>query len=269
MDIDKILRESDEFINSFSDKAERRILKAIRKLELSILDMTKDLPTANNSLKYNMKQAQAFHENLLSEFEKVYNVEIKSILKDFNIIEVFAAKELLETGIMTSFSKADSAMFTALKKQTESAFLHLGMLYSDKMAQAVYDKVITGSKFSDLVSEFKNILTGNGDMPGTPLASYAKTYANDSVNRYYAQIHLKKAKDAGLTEFIYYGNAMKTTRDWCRAHIGGVYSYAECKAFEKQSWKGKAPGDIFIVRGGYNCRHQFRAVNKEMVKGLK
>jgi hypothetical protein len=27
--------------------------------------------------------------------------------------------------------------------------------------------------------------------------------------------------------------------------------------WNSQTWQGKKPGDPFVVRGGYNCRHMF------------
>jgi predicted glycosyl hydrolase (DUF1957 family) len=263
MNIEKILEDSDKFINVFSDKTEKRILTAIRGLELRIIDLAKELPTVKSSLKYDLKQAQAFHANILKEFNEVYNENVSEIISEFSKIETFVISELSALKLFEDFSKADKLMFTALKSQLETSFVHLGTSISDKMIQAVYDKVISGGKFSELIDNFRGLLTGSVTQSGRTLSSYAQTYANDSVNGYYAQIHKKKATEAGLTDFLYYGNIMKDSREWCIKHVGKTYTLAEVKSFETQSWQGKKPGDIFIVRGGYNCRHQFRAVKKE------
>jgi len=263
MNIDKILEDSDNFINGFSDKTEKRILSAIRELELRIVDLAKELPTAKGSLKYDLKQAQAFHTNILKEINEVYGYNVFEIISEFSKIETFIISELSALELFEDFSKADKAMFTALKNQLETSFVHLGTSISDKMIQSVYDKVISGGKFSGLIDNFRGLLTGSVTQTGKSLSSYAKTYASDSVNGYYAQIHKKKATESGLTDFLYYGNIMNDSREWCVKHVGKVYTLAEVKAFETQSWQGKKAGDIFIVRGGFNCRHQFRAVKRE------
>ena len=38
---------------------------------------------------------------------------------------------------------------------------------------------------------------------------------------------------------------------------GGLFTKDEVRKLWQRSWKGKQPGDPFIVRGGYNCRHQW------------
>jgi hypothetical protein len=35
-----------------------------------------------------------------------------------------------------------------------------------------------------------------------------------------------------------------------------------------ETWAGKAQGDPFVVRGGYNCRHSFQPINPNWVDEL-
>ena len=63
-------------------------------------------------------------------------------------------------------------------------------------------------------------------------------------------------RDAGVERFVYAGGTVSNTREFCRAHNNKTYSEAEIrKIWSSQTWGGKRPGDPFVTRGGYNCRH--------------
>lgn len=63
-------------------------------------------------------------------------------------------------------------------------------------------------------------------------------------------------RDAGVERFTYRGGIAPNTREFCRSHNGKTYTEREIRRiWSSQSWGGKAPGDPFVTRGGYNCRH--------------
>lgn len=55
--------------------------------------------------------------------------------------------------------------------------------------------------------------------------------------------------------FRYVGGVIANTRPFCAKHNNKVYSLQEIEEIWSGSWEGKAPGDPFSTRGGYNCRH--------------
>ena len=57
------------------------------------------------------------------------------------------------------------------------------------------------------------------------------------------------------TRYQYVGGIIPTTRPFCATHSGNTYTENEIYSIWTGSWQGKAPGDPFAVRGGYNCRH--------------
>jgi hypothetical protein len=107
------------------------------------------------------------------------------------------------------------------------------------------------------------------DRAGENMRRYASQILNDGLREFDAQVNAKKALDAGLEYVKYSGDIIPTTRSICRNVINGVYSKRagniftvdEVRKIWATSWKGKKPGDPFIVRGGYNCRHQWSYVN--------
>jgi hypothetical protein len=66
---------------------------------------------------------------------------------------------------------------------------------------------------------------------------------------------LTKLAGEGQRRFKYAGGLIPTSRPFCSTHDGGIYTDKEITNIWSGSWEGKAPGDPFVVRGGYNCRH--------------
>jgi hypothetical protein len=107
---------------------------------------------------------------------------------------------------------------------------------------------------------------------GENMKKYAGQILNDSLRDFDATLNFNKSKDAGLTYVKYYGDVIPTTRDHCRNMINGVYNTRENGLFtideineiwNRRSWRGKKSGNPLVVRGGYNCRHQFSYVNPD------
>jgi hypothetical protein len=86
---------------------------------------------------------------------------------------------------------------------------------------------------------------------------YASQQAHDSIMQFDAQFTKHKAEEAGITSFQYTGTNITTTREFCRARIGNVYTEEEARSIWGGNWKGKSGSDPFIDRGGYRCRHSF------------
>jgi hypothetical protein len=63
-------------------------------------------------------------------------------------------------------------------------------------------------------------------------------------------------RDAGVERFVYRGGLVAGSREFCRSHNNKTYTEAEIRQiWSRQTWGGKRPGDPFVTRGGYNCRH--------------
>ena len=115
------------------------------------------------------------------------------------------------------------------------------------------------------------------DRTGESMRRHSTQLINDSFRDFDAQLNAKKSEDAGLTYAKYTGDIIGTTRDHCRKLIKGkfrsyikdterkqqgIFSKDEIrKIWTSRNWGGKRGGDAFVVRGGYNCRHQWSYVD--------
>jgi len=110
------------------------------------------------------------------------------------------------------------------------------------------------------------------DRAGENMKRYAGQLLNDSLRDFDATLNFNKANDAELTYVKYYGDIIPTTREICRNLVNGVYNRRKGglftidevrKLWNSTSWGGKKSGNPLVVRGGYNCRHQWSYVNPD------
>ncbi len=109
------------------------------------------------------------------------------------------------------------------------------------------------------------------DRAGENMKRYAGQLLNDSLRDFDATLNFNKANDAGLTYVKYYGDIIPTTRQICRGLVSrtigkknGLFTIDEVrKLWASRSWTGKKAGNPLVVRGGYNCRHQWSYVNPD------
>lgn len=63
-------------------------------------------------------------------------------------------------------------------------------------------------------------------------------------------------RQRGVDRFTYMGGTTATSRDFCVKHNNKTYTEREIRTiWRNNSWGGKKPGDPFVTRGGWNCRH--------------
>ena len=100
------------------------------------------------------------------------------------------------------------------------------------------------------------------DRAGNNLRRYASQIAHDSVMQFHGQFTVAKAKASGLNHFRYTGTLVRDSRPFCRNMLNKTLTEKEIRnIWNNQGWGGKSPGDPFIVRGGYRCRHTWIPTN--------
>ena len=77
----------------------------------------------------------------------------------------------------------------------------------------------------------------------------------ESIMTAHGAFGYKIARTAGITKFKYAGGTISTTREFCRTHNNKTYTPSEIRAIWRGNWGGKKPGDPYVTRGGWNCRH--------------
>ena len=244
---------ADQVVREGFNKQAKRIEKAFKRIGNIPVEF-QELTKGDLSLVQNLKQqyytqfkdvSNTFTRRLS---EKVYQNTL--VGSDFADLE----KELRQT-INGIYASSDDAEANRLVKFIENN------KYKKSMQSRVDKAVIT------LQSKFAR------DRAGENMKRFAGQILNDSLRDFDATLNFNKSKDAGLTFVKYYGDVIPTTRDICRRLVNGVikskrndglFTIDEIRRiWSSRSWSGKKSGNPLVVRGGYNCRHQWSYVNPD------
>ena len=246
------LKWSDTVVREGFNKQAKRIEKAFKRIgniPVEFQELTKgDLALVKNLKQQYFTQFKDVSNTFTRRLsEKVYQNTL--VGSEFTVLE----KELRQTINGIYASSDDPEIQRLVNYINENKF--------DESKQAVVDKSI-----QTLQSKFAR------DRAGENMKRYAGQILNDSLRDFDATLNFNKSQDAGLTFVKYYGDVIPTTRDHCRNIINGVYNKRKSGLFTvdevrslwtSRSWKGKKSGNPLIVRGGYNCRHQWSYVNPD------
>ena len=244
---------SDTVVRDGFNKQAKRIEKAFKRIG-NIPPEFQELTKGDLALIQNLKQ-QYFTQfkDVSNTFtrrlsEKVYQNTL--VGSEFAVLE----KELRQTINGIYASSDDPEIQRLINYINENKF--------KKSKQAEVDRSI-----QTLQSKFAR------DRAGENMKRYAGQILNDSLRDFDATLNFNKSQDAGLTFVKYYGDVIPTTREICRNIINGVikpkrkdglFTVDEVRRiWTSRSWSGKKAGDPLVVRGGYNCRHQWSYVNPD------
>ena len=244
---------ADQVVREGFNKQAKRIEKAFKRIGNIPVEF-QELTKGDLSLIQNLKQqyytqfkdvSNTFTRRLS---EKVYQNTL--VGSEFTVLE----KELRQT-VNGIYASSDDAEANRLIK-----FINNNK--NKKSMQSRVDKAV-----QTLQTKFAR------DRAGENMKRYAGQILNDSLRDFDATLNFNKSKDAGLTFVKYYGDVIPTTRQICRNIVNGVikskrrdglFTIDEVRRiWSSRSWSGKKAGDPLVVRGGYNCRHQWSYVNPD------
>ena len=235
----------------FNRQAKRieRAFKAIGNIPVEFQELTKgDLELIRNLKLQTFTQFKDISNTFTKRLaDKVYQNTL--VGREFVELE----KELRQT-INGIYSKSDD-------REAQKLVSFIKANKNKKSMQSEVDKAV-----ATLQSKFAR------DRAGDNMLKYSSQLLNDGLREFDAQVNAKKSLDAGLTFIKYFGDIIPTTRQICRDVLNGRYRKRKSNLFtieevrqlwQRQSWSGKKSGDPLVVRGGYNCRHQWTYVNPD------
>jgi hypothetical protein len=267
-----IVEETDTNLTKKVEKERARLQESIRYLEKEMLDVVKQLQTTEAGLlegpKVNLKMAQKIHMRLSKIFDETYGEATRETVGGFSEVSGWITKNYNDLGVAAKMTSVDKDVIDTLRGQSLDMFTQFGKQAQDRAAQAMYNAVAAGGKFSDLVATFSGILVGGKDARGASMAQYAELWANDSIMNFHNSLNLKKAEDAGIETYLYFGNLINTSRDFCIQRVGKVFTKKEIESWNDMKWSGKS-GPPLVNRGGWNCRHHWQPVPAPLYSQVK
>ena len=231
---------------------QKRLGDALVTLEDRIADLMATAPLKDGEL-FDLEWAIAARTEIRRLVEEEYLTAVDEIIREYPSVAASASTMLATYG---AFTEVDPKVITQLQNLTFQGFEDIGNEYIDVISKEVYQNTLTGRAFAESVKTIKEVAGGN-------MARYATQQMHDSLMQFDASINVAIGKEAGATKWKYVGRLIETSRPFCREHEGEVMTTERIEELWAGDWAGKASGDPFIVRGGYNCKHRFRPVFDE------
>jgi hypothetical protein len=284
--------EHTRLIERLSDRHEERVLNALNSLEERISDIVIGAPTDGEALS-DPAWAIGARVEIESSFRDEFLSEADALVREYD--DAVASLNAYYKQLGAEFVVSD-AIVANLKRVSFQGFEDIASRFSNELANELYQNTLAGRPKSEAIRSIRQkingvymesdkaeinrlveIAKGDGDeaaralellhreyaadRTGNNMRRYASQMVNDSLTQFDSSVNLTAARELGITKFKYVGDTVSDTRDWCRRHLNKTYTEEEIREmWSSNSWQGKAPGDPFVVRGGYNCRHQWEAV---------
>jgi hypothetical protein len=283
-------------IERLGDAHEQRLQDALKILEERVIGIVSAAPLRQGNL-FDLEWAIAARAQIQSVLEQEYLSKVQEIISEYDEAVLSAQAMIGEYG---AFVEIDQTVIRNLKRLSFQGFEAIGAEYLDVMANEIYQNTLTGRPAADSIKTLRHTINGvyiesdsaeanklvdiaknatgevqqeaieklhtlyARDRVGNNLRRYATQMVHDSLMQFDSSIVTAAGKEAGAEKWKYYGSVIRDSRDWCKKHAGKTYTEEEIREmWANNSWGGKAPGDPFIVRGGYNCRHHWRPVFEE------
>ena len=240
---ENFLNEADLIINEEYNKIAKDVLDAFGEMPIpaKFKNLTEvDLRTIN-ALKY---QAFAGFEDIAERFLKVINDEVyQSII----------------------VGRPFDDMVKNIRSHINGVYQRSDMSKINELVDFINENKFDTSKKAQIEEAIRKLHTEYAaDRAGNNLRRYASQIAHDSVMQFHGQFTVKKAKESGLNHFTYTGTLVRDSRPFCVNMLNKTLTENEIRdIWNNRPWKGKSPGDPFIVRGGYRCRHTWLPTNPE------
>jgi hypothetical protein len=166
----------------------------------------------------------------------------------------YALDQVASFGLAVESSEYLADVIEAYQKVALQRLIHAGDLAADELGRGVLEGVVGGRSFREWEKDLKGVIVGT-DIKGGSLQRYSYTYANTAQATFDRTLNNAVMEEAGVEKVEYVGPVDGATRDWCARHVGKVYTIEEAKQLTNDQG-----GSAFVEGGGYNCRHEWAAV---------
>ena len=132
----------------------------------------------------------------------------------------------------------------------------------DPIINIVNSGITSGAQISDMEETLRTQIIGDQNRLGG-LERYSSQITRDALNQYSANYNESVSGTENMEWYFYSGTIIEDSRSYCIARAGKYFHKKEVEKVPQQ-WDGRIPGtnssNIFINRGGFNCRHLYLPV---------
>lgn len=253
--------------------------KAIKRVQNELYDnlvlRLKNLELQDGYIKQN-----SYNRKILREAQAEFDLTISissyqsSLEKHLSVIPKINELNSLYFQTIQSAFTANKNFIKSLQSQTiknvNSLILQDGLRAQIQIPlnQLLEQNVSSGGSFNGMLKQLGDFVKGNEEIEGR-LLKYTKTYLSDILFQYARSFQESVTSDLGLEWYRYSGGLVDRSREFCTERNGHFFHRSEIESWASLSWKGKDPlttkSSIFIVLGGFNCRHELIPVSTSIV----
>ncbi len=262
----KLASSTDNLLDGLIGLSQKEFLAALTVLNRDIQRLLSRLRTSKDGTisgpTVTLKTAANMQKQIAVLFLQTYGQAARDHLKRFpqitnNVKQTYSL--LADEEI--AFTQPNADALKLLRRQDARVYRALSSQTQAQINKSVYSHVIGRGNIDELSAEIAGALVGHEDVRGRPLSVYSDTYAQDQIMQFHATANKAMGEQLEVDHWWYVGDTIDTTRPFCREHVGDTKTTDEWEDIGRnQSWAGKSCSDIFVCRGGYNCRHHFQAV---------
>ena len=199
-----------------------------------------------------------------------YKKDLKRFLGGFD--ELKKINDVYYKAIASGTLNANKQVFKAVTNisidATKTSLLESGITNEIilPVEKLLNQNITGGGSFTDLTEALRADILGDSGKLGK-LERYTKQITTDSLNQFNANYNKTVSQDLDLEFYFYNGAIKETSREYCTKRVleGRYFHKNEVEESANEEWAGKISGTnsstIFINRGGYNCGHQWLAVD--------
>ena len=279
-------------VDRITDTHEQRIVDSLQRLELEIEAILDDAPVREGKL-FDLAWSVNARTTINEAIENIYLGEADALVRDYDRIQESLATMFDEYGTLLDVPEE---VIVNLKRISFQGFQDIAVTFTDELANELYQNTLTGRTRSESIKSLRQKINGvyiqsdqveiqrlvdianaggeaaedavrqlhqvyAADRAGRNMRRYARQMATDAANQYNASLNVSAGQRVGATKWKYFGSLIQDSRKFCEDTVNKEFTEDEIREiWSTQDWAGKAPGDPFVVRGGYNCRHHWRPV---------
>lgn len=279
-------------VDRITDTHEQRILDSLQRLELEIEAILDDAPVRQGKL-FDLAWSVNARTTINEAIESIYLGEADALVRDYDRIQESLATMFDEYGTLLDVPEE---VIVNLKRISFQGFQDIAVTFTDELANELYQNTLTGRSRAESIKSLRQKINGvyiqsdqveiqrlvdianaggeaaedavkqlhqvyAADRAGRNMRRYARQMATDAANQYNASLNVSAGQRVGATKWKYFGSLIRDSREFCEKTVNKEFTENEIREiWSTEDWAGKAPGDPFVVRGGYNCRHHWRPV---------
>jgi len=286
--------EHAQILEKLGDLHEKRMIDALSALEDKIAGLLGSAPLQDGKL-FDLEWAIAARRDILKVMTEEYLNTANKNVTDYKKAADSAEKMISR---YTDFVGLSPETINSLQRVSFQGFEDIAGTFLNELSNEVYQNTLTGRPIDESIKAVRqkingvyaqsdqaevarlvNIANAGGagadeaikklhsvyaaDKLGNNMRRYATQMVHDSLMQFDASVNVAAGKETGAERWKYYGSTIQDSREFCREHAGKVYTEDEIQEIWAGNWAGKAAGNPFIVRGGYNCRHHWRPYYSE------